>query len=82
MRRRTAEDIPGLLLAMAVVAYKRHVQSGSTEAIDTAIGFAKHGIHRTENDNPSLIGQLNNLGIFLGSRYKRTREVKDLDEAI
>jgi hypothetical protein len=71
MRRRTAEDIPGLLLAMTVVAYKRHVQSGSTEAIDME-----------SIDNPSLIGQLNNLGIFLGSRYKRTREVKDLDEAI
>jgi hypothetical protein len=35
-----------------------------------------------QNDHPSLIRWLNNLGGFLASRYKRTGEIKDLEEAI
>jgi hypothetical protein len=59
------EDIPDLLLALAIAAYERHVQSGGTEDIDIAIGLAKQGIYWAANDNPSLIGWLNNLGNFL-----------------
>ncbi|KAN0076282.1 CHAT domain containing protein [Elaphomyces granulatus] len=64
------EDIPNLLSAMALNAYERHVQSGSAEDIDRAVGLAKEGIYRTANDNPSLKEWLNDLGI------------KDLEEAI
>jgi hypothetical protein len=70
------EDIPGLPPALAIDAYERHMQSGSTKNIDIAIGLAKQGIYRTANGNPPLIRWLNNLGIF---RYKRTREIKDLE---
>ncbi|KAN0067747.1 CHAT domain containing protein [Elaphomyces granulatus] len=76
------EDIPDLLSALAIDAYERHRQSGGTEDIDIAIELAKQGIYRTANDNFSLIGWLNNLGIFLGHRYERTGEMKDLEEAI
>ncbi|KAN0071674.1 CHAT domain containing protein [Elaphomyces granulatus] len=76
------EDAPDLLSDLAICAYERHVQSGSIEDIDIAIGFAKLGIYWTANDNPSLIEWLNNLGIFLESRYERTGEMKDLEEAI
>ncbi|KAN0071690.1 CHAT domain containing protein [Elaphomyces granulatus] len=76
------EGVPDLLSAWAICAYKRHLQSGSIEDIDMAIGFAKLGIHWTANDNPSLIKWLNNLGNFLESRYERTGEMKNLEEAI
>jgi hypothetical protein len=36
----------------------------------------------TSEGNPSLADRLNNLGIMLGSWYKRTSEIKDLEEAI
>jgi hypothetical protein len=39
------EDIPGLLSGLAINAYERHMQSGSTEDIDMAIGLAKQGIY-------------------------------------
>ncbi|KAN0069079.1 hypothetical protein V8E54_012708 [Elaphomyces granulatus] len=76
------EDIPELLSALAIDAYVRHVQSGSTEDIDIAVGLAKQRNYRTVDDNLSLIGWLNDLGIFLESRYRRTGEMKDLEEAI
>jgi tetratricopeptide repeat protein len=76
------DEDPGRLSALAINAYKRHMQSGSTEDIDIAIALAKQGIYRTANDNLSLIGRLNKLGIFLCRRYERTGEMKDLEEAI
>src|ERR1700719_2785119 len=58
----TDED---LLSVLAIASYERHVQSGSTEHIDIAIGLAKQGIYRTANDDPSLIEWLNNSEFFL-----------------
>ncbi|KAN0086950.1 CHAT domain containing protein [Elaphomyces granulatus] len=76
------EDIPDLIVAMAIDAYERHVQSGSIEYIDIAIALARQGIYRTTNDNPSLIRWLYSLGIFLENRYRGTGEMKNLEEAI
>ncbi|EXK25863.1 hypothetical protein FOMG_17517 [Fusarium oxysporum f. sp. melonis 26406] len=50
--------------------------------ISEAIMWAKQGIHLANDSNPLLTQWLNNLGVFLETRYKRTGEMRDLEEAI
>ncbi|KAF5227665.1 hypothetical protein FAUST_11634 [Fusarium austroamericanum] len=44
--------------------------------------MARKAIESTPDDHPNLAGRLNNLGNQLKSRYERTGEIKDLEEAI
>uniref|UniRef100_A0A0D2XSU7 CHAT domain-containing protein n=1 Tax=Fusarium oxysporum (strain Fo5176) TaxID=660025 RepID=A0A0D2XSU7_FUSOF len=50
--------------------------------ISKAIDSAKQGIDLADDSNPWLTQWLNNLGVFLETRYQRTGEMKDLEEAI
>ena len=52
------------------------------EQIDKAISFAQISL-RYEHNKPEITNSLlSNLGVFLGSRYKRIGDMTDLEEAI
>jgi tetratricopeptide (TPR) repeat protein len=67
---------------VATTMYKEFTQSGIKEQIDIAIGFAQISLRYEHNKSEITNGLLGNLGVFLGSRYKRTGDMADLEEAI
>ncbi|KAF9770883.1 hypothetical protein IL306_011501, partial [Fusarium sp. DS 682] len=76
------EDIPNLVSKLAKGPYERYTQTGSRGDISEAIDWAKLGVHLAKEGDPLLTQWLNNLGVFLASRYKLTGEMDDLEEAI
>src|ERR1700712_4722881 len=50
--------------------------------LEEAIQVARQAVASTPEDHSDLAGRLNNLGNWLGSRYKRTGDMTDLEEAI
>src|SRR5580700_7246426 len=77
------DDEPYEIASMvAIMMYEEFIQNGIKEQIDMAISFAQISL-RYEHNNPEITNSLlSNLGVFLGSRYKRTGDMTDLEEAI
>jgi tetratricopeptide (TPR) repeat protein len=66
----------------AITMYEEFTRNGIKEQIDTAISFAQISL-RYEHNNPEITNSLlNNLGVFLESRYERVGDMADLEEAI
>jgi len=67
---------------VASMMYEEFKRNGIKEQIDMAISFAQISL-RYEHHKPEITNRLlSNLGALLGSRYERTREIIDLEEAI
>ncbi|KAH8777267.1 hypothetical protein BGZ57DRAFT_761652 [Hyaloscypha finlandica] len=67
---------------VANIIYKKFIRNGIKEQINIAISFAHISLYYKYN-NPEITNRLlSNLGVFLGSRYKRTGDINDLEEAI
>ncbi|RKK88953.1 hypothetical protein BFJ71_g12653 [Fusarium oxysporum] len=79
------EDMPGVLSALAVQAYEKFQKTGDASDLHFAVEAAQLGltvIPDTSSHLNDLTGHLNNLGVFLESRYNRTGEIADLEEVI
>ncbi|KFZ23764.1 hypothetical protein V502_01755 [Pseudogymnoascus sp. VKM F-4520 (FW-2644)] len=66
----------------AITMYEKFTRSGIKQQIDTAISFAQMSLHYEHNEPEVTNGLLSNLGVFLESRYERTGDIADLEEAI
>ena len=67
---------------VASMMYEEFKRNGIKEQIDMAISFAQISL-RYEHHKPEITNRLlSNLGALLGSRYERTRDMTDLEEAI
>ena len=67
---------------VAIMMYEKFIRYGIKEQIDMAISFAQISL-RYEHNRPEITNRLlGNLGTFLGSRYERTGDMADLEEAI
>ncbi|RSL93027.1 hypothetical protein CDV31_014880 [Fusarium ambrosium] len=76
------EDMPGALEALAIQTYEKFHKSGDISAIDIAIEAAQLRLTVILDTSSPRIGHLNNFGVFLESRYERTGDMADLEEAI
>ncbi|KAH7110232.1 hypothetical protein EDB81DRAFT_832128 [Dactylonectria macrodidyma] len=76
------EYVPQLCEDVAIEKYEQYEESGSKGDIDIAVAIAKQSILRTRYDDKSIACRLINLSTMLGTRYKRTGETADLEEAI
>ena len=67
---------------VAIKMYEEFTQNETEEQIDTAISFAQMSLLYEHNKPEITNSLLSNLGIFLESRYERTRDMADLEKAI
>jgi hypothetical protein len=67
---------------MAVQAYEEHTRTGKLDSINMAVSIAAYSVKSTPEGSNLLPGCLNNYGLMLETRYKRTGDMADLEAAI
>jgi tetratricopeptide (TPR) repeat protein len=83
-------DRSPILRAKILSGFGRHRQAHQSlveliaqfKALNRVVGLGEHAVQSTPPDSPELPGLLTNLGIGLYTRFARTGQQADLDEAI
>src|SRR5271163_1470115 len=71
-----------LWVYMARQAYEEYTGTGKLDSINKAVSMAGYSVKATPEESDSLPGRLNNYGVMLETRYKRTGDMADLEAAI
>ena len=82
IRRRLAGDASAGHGHDALTILRRAIAGDDAADLDRAIGLLRQAIAATPEDDPGRSGYLSNLGVALSTRFDRSGQLADIDEAL